>query len=79
MKESTLRQTNPALCTLHPTFSYHTEFPLPVVMTSEDNGHVTSLAEMLDEGCLVCEALYVEFFYSKFHHYCFFKFNNYTD
>ena len=68
MKDSTLRQTNPATCTLHPTFSFHTEFPLPMVMTSlsDDGDHVTSLAEMLDEGYLVCEALYVEFLFYYF-------------
>lgn len=76
MKESTLRQTNPASCTLHPTFSYHAEFPLPVVTTSasDDGGHVTSLAEMMDEGCLVCEALYVEL--KSFYYFLFSNFSS---
>ncbi|XP_066911163.1 C2 domain-containing protein 3-like isoform X2 [Clytia hemisphaerica] len=58
MKDPTLRQTNHVINSSCPVFSHHVEFPIPIVQNK--GGLVTSLAEILDDGYLVCEAYHCD-------------------
>jgi len=38
-------------------FSYHAEFPIPLTKTLEKGDDVVSLAELLENGYLVCNVM----------------------